>query len=239
MDESYDVDIESKKGLNSWLAVWKEVLQLQNVTDIRTAREFDDHYPGMYSLQNWFDCFDNKLRHAGISDPQFYRVRISVSEEAIKRLGLRSASELDRWTERRRISMAASYFKLGETEKTDELYKKWLSANPTWGKGWGAWALNYSTDKPEQFDKAEQILKEGLAVKAVKGRNDLIDGLAGLYIKQDRLQDVSCMYEQLAYDDSDPDFEDEEYDDDDRALKEFWSDEALLSAMSELILTPK
>jgi len=240
MDDSYDGDIGSKRGLDSWLAVWKEALQLQEVTSIRTVREFDNNFPGIYSLQKWFDIFDKNLGNAGISDPQYYRLRISVSEEAIKRFGVGGAQELDRFTDRRRTGIAASYFNLGERDKTDELYRKWLKTNPRWGTGWCGWAQNYSLAEPPIFDKAEQILKEGLAVDGVTQKNVLIEGLIQVYEKQERHQEADLLLDQYDFND-DTDYDCEDLDDfaDDRALLEFWDDETLLNAMSELILTPK
>src|ERR1700722_558076 len=85
MEATYDCPVETDSGLDTWLDVWQEVLTLQEITNIRSAREFDDNFPGPNSLHGWFDDFDMTLAAAALSDPEVHQLRIALCEEALEK----------------------------------------------------------------------------------------------------------------------------------------------------------
>ena len=109
---------------------------------------------------------ETELWDAGLEDPQFLTARIMVCEEGLRRF----PTDDGLLTENRRRAMAESYFRLGETAKAEALYREWLTADPQWGWGWIGWSDTYRFIHTERQDvaRAEQILREGLAIPDVR-----------------------------------------------------------------------
>jgi hypothetical protein len=112
--------------------------------------------------------------------------RISVCEEGLRRFEM----DDDLMTENRRRALAESYFVLGETGKTEALYREWLKADLRWGWGWIGWSdcYRFRFARPELRDlkRSEQLLLEGLFVSEVRDFKDLAERLADLYEEQGR-----------------------------------------------------
>ena len=91
-------------------------------------------------------------------------------------------------SENRRRALAESYFELGETAKAEALYRDWLHADPRWGWGWIGWSDGYglTRTKLQDWQRAEQILREGLAVDQVRDRLDMLERLADVCEEQGR-----------------------------------------------------
>jgi hypothetical protein len=121
---------------------------------------------------------ETELWDAGLEDPQFLTARIMVCEEGLRRF----PTDDGLLTENRRRAMAESYFRLGETAKAEALYREWLTADPQWGWGWIGWSDTYRFIHTERQDvaRAEQILREGLAIPDVRDRAELLELLADL-----------------------------------------------------------
>jgi tetratricopeptide (TPR) repeat protein len=84
--------------------------------------------------------------------------------------------------------LGESYFELGETGKAEALYRDWLQADPCWGWGWIGWSDGYGFTRTQLQDwgRAEQILREGLAVDQVRDRLDMLERLADVCEEQGR-----------------------------------------------------
>ncbi|CEO87969.1 hypothetical protein [Syntrophaceticus schinkii] len=52
--------------------------------------------------------------------------------------------------ENTRRAIADSHYCLGEKEKCDELYSRWLEDNPDWGWGYIGWANCYWFDRSKR-----------------------------------------------------------------------------------------
>jgi preprotein translocase subunit SecA len=63
-----------------------------------------------------------------------------------------------------------------------------LQADPRWGWGWIGWSDGYgiTRTKFKDWQRAEQILREGLAVDRVRDRRDLLERLADVCEEQGR-----------------------------------------------------
>jgi hypothetical protein len=108
-----------------WLDAWTDVLRLLDKADIQSIDEFDNRFRGTQSLFNWIQELEDALWNAGLEDREFLNARISVCEEGLRRFEM----DDDLMTENRRRALAESYFVLGETGKTEALYREWLKAD--------------------------------------------------------------------------------------------------------------
>jgi tetratricopeptide (TPR) repeat protein len=83
-----------------------------------------------------------------LEDRQFLRARIALCEEALKRF----PTDDDLLIENRKRALAESYYELGETEKSELLYREWLQQDPQWGWGWIGWSDSYRFTRTELRD---------------------------------------------------------------------------------------
>ena len=158
-----------------WLDAWSDVARLCDLAGIDSIREFDDRFSMYQSLFNWSQDLEDALRDAGREDPEFLRARITVCEEALRRF----PDEDELMVENRRRAVAESYFELGETDKAEALFERWLAADPRWGWGWIGWAdLHFFTDsRPKEYGRAEELLRRGYSTPGVRDREDVADRL--------------------------------------------------------------
>jgi hypothetical protein len=186
MQAGYELNSSGKveDGAHIWLDAWNDILYFCDRADLRSIPEFDECFAGTQSLFNWIQDLDIGLWNAGLDDRQFLRARIAVCEETLRRFA--AEDELLRGNFRR--SLADSYFTLGDTGKTDGLYRKWLDADPGWGWGWIGWSDCYwfTHTESKNLQKAEALLQQGLSSAGVRDRKDLAERLACLYKEQGR-----------------------------------------------------
>jgi len=167
-----------------WLEAWRDVLGLLDKGGLPSIHAFDERFKGTQSLFNWIQDLDDELWNAGLEDRQFLTARIAVCEEGLRRF----PAEDELMTENRRRALGESYFELGETGKAEALYRDWLHADPRWGWGWIGWSDGYGIARTnfQDWQRAEQILREGLAVDQVRDRLDMLERLADVYEQQGR-----------------------------------------------------
>jgi tetratricopeptide (TPR) repeat protein len=167
-----------------WLEAWRDVLGLLDKGGLTSIRAFDERFRGSQSLFNWIQDLEDALWNAGLEDRQFLTARIAVCEEGLRRF----PAEDELMTENRRRALAESYFELGETGKAEALYRDWLQADPRWGWGWIGWSDGYGFTRTQfqDWQRAEQILREGLAVDQVRDRFDMLERLADICDEQGR-----------------------------------------------------
>ena len=163
-------------GCRIWLEAWKDVLGLLDKGSLSSIHAFDQRFRGSQSLFNWIQDLEGVLWNAGLEDRQFLTARIAVCEEGLRRF----PAEDELMTENRRRAMAESHFELGESDTAEALYRDWLQADPRWGWGWIGWSDGYGFTRTQLQDwpRAEQILREGMAVDQVRDRLDILERLA-------------------------------------------------------------
>jgi tetratricopeptide (TPR) repeat protein len=172
----------------TWLDAWRDVLRILDKSGMRSIHEFDQRFRGTQSLFNWIQDLEGELWNAGLEDRQFLAARIALCEEGLRRF--RTDDQL--MTENRRRSLADSYYELGETGKAEALYRNWLKLDPRWGWGWIGWSDCHRFTRTELGDwgRAEQLLREGLAVADVRDRSHLAARLAKLCEEQGRVDEA-------------------------------------------------
>lgn len=174
-----------------WLEAWAEVLALLDRAGITSLEELDRQFSGGEFVLSWIHALDQELWNAGLNDPQFFRARIAFCEEGLRRFPSDHASAI----ENRRRFLAESYFELGDTAKTEALYREWLAADPQWGWGWIGWARCYQFARAEMKDlkRAEQLLLDGLSIAQVRDSEQFAEELAALYEQQGRVKEAREM----------------------------------------------
>ncbi len=177
-ERSGDPIAASKHGLK----IWNHLLKLMKMTEAQSIYELEVEGATIYDLLYWAATFVENLHNASIMDKSFEQHKFSFCEAYVDmhrgmlHKDVRNLGNI-------RTSLAECYFKLGKFEKTDDLFREWLSAEPDWGFGWIGWSdlywlWNFGIEK--EFKKAEKILKEGLKVPKVNNREHIKDRLADL-----------------------------------------------------------
>ena len=134
-----DAGNDTRIAAVTWLDAWSDVLRLCDATGISSIGEFDDRFPMTQSLFNWSQDLEMALDNAGRDDGEIRQALIDFCEESFRRF----PREDQLLTENRRRTMAQAYFDAGMTEKSEELFRSWLDADPAWGWGWIGWADCY------------------------------------------------------------------------------------------------
>jgi SEC-C motif len=173
-----DAENDSHAAVVTWLDAWSDVLRLCDAAGISSIEEFDDRFPLTQSLFNWSQDLEMALENAGRDDGEIRQALIDFCEESFRRF----PREDQLLTENRRRTMAQAYFDAGMTEKSEELFRSWLDADPGWGWGWIGWADCYlpGAGRPADLARAEKLLRRGYRVPGVRDR---------VYIAE-RLQEV-------------------------------------------------
>ena len=121
-----------------------------------------------------------ELHNAGREDPGFHQRRIDLCEQFLHRF----AAGDSLLVEHMRRALASSCFDSGDRNRGDALFKQWLTADPRWGWGWIGWSDCYglfAAPENEDFEKAEALLQQGLAVKSVRSLKDIRERLTRNY----------------------------------------------------------
>jgi tetratricopeptide (TPR) repeat protein len=174
-----------------WLDAWGNFLSLLDKSAAKSIDEFDEQFKGTEWVFNWLQEFEQELWNAGIAQPRFFSDRVRVCEEHLRRFPTDDAMAI----ENRRRFLAESYFELGDTAKTEALYREWLAADPQWGWGWIGWARCYLFARGEMKDlkRAEQLLLEGRSIAQVRDADQFAEDLAALYEQQGRVKEAQAM----------------------------------------------
>jgi tetratricopeptide (TPR) repeat protein len=136
----------------------------------------------------------NPGRHVYGPEEVFHRnLPARFSESPIPRAGAALSIE------NRRRALAESHFELGEKEKADGLYRRWLEADPRWGWGWIGWSDCYRFERagPPDIGRAEHLLREALGVPDVRDRREILGRLKDLYEEQGRREEAGELRRQL------------------------------------------
>lgn len=180
---------DSAGACSIWLPAWKDVLHIIDKAGIESIGEFDYLFRGTEAVFNWIQDLQDELLNAGLEDRRFLAERVAVCEEGLKRF----EAEDDLTTQNRRRALAESYFELGEISKADALFQESLKADPRWGWGWIGWSdcYRFTRTGPVEMNRAEELLREGLAIPEVRDRQYLVDRLADLYEEQGRVEEAA------------------------------------------------
>jgi len=141
MQEGYQrlSEHDCTRACKIWVDVWKAILHITNSKRMKYLDKFDEIFRGTQSVFNWVQDLEMELGNAGRDEKKFLQNRILFCEEFINRFPHEDSLII----ENMKRAIAESYFEIGEPEKTDSLYKKWLKEDPKWGWGWIGWSDCY------------------------------------------------------------------------------------------------
>lgn len=185
-----------------WLGVWKNILAVMDAQGMKLLDDFDERFSGTQSVGNWVQDVEMELHNAGIDNPSYCSEKIRFCEEVIQR-----TPEQDELTiENMRRSIGDAYAQMGDMRKADELFQERLTVDPQWGWGWIGWSDCYGFWKRKHYNpgRAEEILKQGLAVSGVRDKSDMLERLMTVYEDMGRQDYVVRVQEELASVDDDP-----------------------------------
>ncbi len=160
--------------------VWECILELLKLMEAKSVYDLANNSVTIYDLPYWATCFADELSNACNKDKSYIQKKLSFCKQYVKMHEEFSDKDLPNLGNVR-SSLAETYFQLGEKDKADSLYEKWLKNEPDWGWGWIAWSDCYWLWKhiglEQNFEKAEKILKKGLSVKKVSDKEHLEERL--------------------------------------------------------------
>jgi hypothetical protein len=159
-----------------WLSCWKEVVTLMEERRIASIGEFDRLFPSEQPLFNWAQDLEMALGNAAQGDPGFHERRIAFCTEIIPLLDPEPGDPI---RENMRRAVADSHAGLGQLDIAVAMYRDWLGQDPRWGFGWIGLSWLYTDSRSPTYDpgEAERILLEGLAIRGVMNRPDLLNNL--------------------------------------------------------------
>jgi hypothetical protein len=178
-----------------WLQTWRAILDIMDRGGIRSLDDFDDRFGGTQSVFNWVQDLEMELHNAGLQDAQFFHERIMLCETMIGRFS-EGSLPIDSF----KTALGESYFKLGDREKGDHLFRTWLDEQPRWVWGWIGWSDCYwpfPANEDQDAERAERILKEGLASPGVEDRAQILERLAQLYEETGRDEQAEAVREEI------------------------------------------
>jgi tetratricopeptide (TPR) repeat protein len=198
MQEGYKAQArgDQQAACRLWLETWRSIWAVVEARHLRSVEEFDDLFCGTNSLFNWVQDFLLELHNAGLQEKAFHLERLAVLEALLGRFQLGSLLPGCK------KDLAETYFCLGMPEKAGQLYRQWLKETPHWGWGWIGWADGYTfctPDREKNPARAEQILKQGLAIPDVEDRRFLLDRLRDLYEETGRTGEAKAVREELEH----------------------------------------
>lgn len=161
-----------------WLRAWKDILAIMGSRGMKTLPEFDAVFRGSQCMFNWVQDLETELLNSCWETGAHCDDRIRFCREVIELV-----PEDDLMIENMRRGIGDSYVRLGNMQKVDALFDAWLKSDPQWGWGWIGWSDGYGlfTRGENNYLRAEEILKQGLAVSEVRDRIDIQDRLMRLY----------------------------------------------------------
>ncbi|MEW6375152.1 MAG: SEC-C metal-binding domain-containing protein [Thermodesulfobacteriota bacterium] len=197
MQEGYEKQEkkDSAGACKIWLGVWKNILNIMNSRRMRSLNEFDNLFRGTQSLFNWVQDLEMELGNAGVDEKKFFEDRILFCEEFINRFPREDPLVI----ENMKRAIAESYFEIGQPQKAETLFKKWLEEDPQWGWGWIGWSDNYWLyhGESKNYERAEELLREGLFVKNVRDRDELLERLESLYSETGREEEAKRIRQEI------------------------------------------
>ena len=162
MQEGYDL-LEAERTAEAcdvWGQVW-EWLRDKVTPERNTIAALDADFRGTQSVFNWCQDLEMELGNAGLSDPEYNRLRIRYCREFVE-----TFPDL-KWSLRGDFlrAEAESTWRLGDVETAEARFEALIQEKPDWAWGYIDWSDLYwlLRDSPKNYARGEAILKAALA----------------------------------------------------------------------------
>ena len=177
VEQGYDYlyQQEPVKCCDEWLVAWEDVKTVMKEEKIKNIIEFNKEKRFSELIINYAQELMFELHNAGIADARYYEKRIKYCTELLTYCG---DDQLIKENTRRGIG--ESYSGLGDMENCDRHFEGWLKEDPAWGWGYIGWSdccYLYKKDNGD-YEKAEQILLQGISQPEVRDRIDIVARMA-------------------------------------------------------------
>jgi tetratricopeptide (TPR) repeat protein len=184
---------DRREGCREWLEAWQVLLRIAEKLQIGTLRAFDERFQGTELLLNWVQ--DVEMALGDLARPEQDREWFQQRRQFCEELLVRFPNEDKLLMENMRRSWAESLFAIGETDRAEELFRGWLEEDPQWSWGWIGWADNhlFAPSLQRNLKRAEELLREGLAVEGIEERDVFYERLEHLYEEQGRKEEAAKM----------------------------------------------
>ncbi|MGM8365293.1 SEC-C metal-binding domain-containing protein [Virgibacillus sp. W0181] len=183
MQEGYTESMKNNSIAASeiWIKLWGRIKEIMKTYEIPNIETMDEVFHGQQSIYNWSTDFETELYNASIDDRTYSHVQIDFCREYIA-----MSKEKDEHNNLgRRRAIAESYFKLGDVEKGERLFKKYVHQYPEDAWGWINWSDQYglpsSRKNFQDYEKAMSILETGLNISGLIDKEDVLERLTDLY----------------------------------------------------------
>ncbi len=185
------------EALKVWGDTWDIIKNMMDKYSVNGLKAFDDLFNGTQSVYNWSMDYEMELANALVENLDYAQTRIDFCTEYIERYENKNEHNIKVMMS----NVADTYFRLGNADKGDELFAGYLKDDPEWGCGWIGWSDQYNIyGEHKDTDKAIDILKQGLEVKELNDRWDVLDRLHQIYIdigKNDEAESIMKIMEQV------------------------------------------
>lgn len=182
------------EALEVWGQTWEIIKDMMDKHGFNSLESFDYAFGGSQSIFNWSMDYDGALENAIFQNLEFAQTRIDFCTEYIERYEDKDEHNI---TEMAR-AIADTYFRLGNIDKGEELFKAYLKDDPAWGWAWIGWSDQfYLYDEYKDFDKAIDILRQGLEVTGLRDRDDVLDRLRDIYTDMGMGDEVENIIEEI------------------------------------------
>lgn len=176
-------------ALNKWYEAYKLIFYFIHSMKISSIDLLKEQFEGNYELKIWLEDYLTLLTN--ISEPFYLQQQRVVCEQFLDIF----AKEKGEIIFLIKINYAASFFFNGQENKGNKLYEEWLIEDPTWTKGWMAWADYYWTSRDEKNNlrKAIEILEKALKRIPILEKKDIIVRLETLYEQENMTEEALKM----------------------------------------------
>ena len=198
MQQGYKLSMtgDAEGAAFAWLQLWVKVMDTIASYNIQSVDDLDRTFHGLQSFYNWASDYDMELEKLGRKNKEYVQRRIDFNKEYLNR----SKNEGEGNSLNMRRAIAESYFALGQVEEGEALFQHDLAEFPTWGWGWIGWSDQYwimAEEARKDSDRAIGILQQGLKVKGLEDRYDVLERLFDNYADLDRLEEASAVKRQM------------------------------------------
>lgn len=170
-----------------WLEAWKLVKRLTR-PELRTTADFDKAYPGLSEFVfNWCQDLETELGNAAVDDAIYNEHRLRYARELLSLFPDEQATLRVNFLR----AEGEALWNLGRHAEAEAVFAALVERFPDDPWGYIGWADQYwlFRDSPKDYQRAEAILKRGLARESLNDRKDLLERLEDLYDEWGKLEE--------------------------------------------------
>ena len=161
-----------------WLEAWSAIFEYARSRDLRSIDAVQEEFPGEKAIIECRWQLQDALWCAGQLDRAFWERSLTHFQQFLEQF----TSERRLVLEHTRHALGTTHAVLGQHDRADTLFRRWLDADPEWAGGWIAWSdcFLFNDDRHDE-ERAQNLLLQGLAVPGNRDEPELLRQLSELY----------------------------------------------------------